>query len=184
MVPTRPRISNSACAPSFFDKKLSTNLSVFQIDWDGIQLSGTTLNGGIGITSNGGKARNRGFDFSFNAKVTDRFSLRGNYSYLDAKLTQDVPQLLQIRNSLDPRFRPKFSEVDVFAGDRLPGSAKHSGALSATYALPTGDNETIFNWTATYTGDILTRVGQRALWRKAAGLCAQPGVDDLSHAGV
>ncbi len=123
----------------FFDNKLTTNLSVFQVDWDGIQLGGTTLNGGIGITVNGGKARNRGFDFSFNGRITDRFTIRGNYSYLDANLTQDVPELLQIRNSKDPRFRPKFSEVDVFAGDRLPGSAKHSGALSATYALPLGE---------------------------------------------
>ncbi len=154
---------------AFFDKKLSTNLSVFQVDWDGIQLGGTTLNGGIGITVNGGKARNRGFDFSFNGQITDRFSVRGNYSYLDAKLTQDVPELLQIRNSLNPKNRPKFSEVDVFAGDRLPGSARHSGALSATYALPVGDNETIFNWTATYTGDILTRVGQRAFGEKLPG---------------
>jgi outer membrane receptor protein involved in Fe transport len=154
---------------AFFEKKLSTNLSVFQVDWDGIQLGGTTLNGGIGITTNGGSARNRGFDFSFNGQITDRLSVRGNYSYLDAKLTQDVPELLQIRNSLDPRFRPKFSEVGVLAGDRLPGSARHSGALSATYTLPTGANETILNWTATYTGDILTRVGQRAFGEKLPG---------------
>jgi outer membrane receptor protein involved in Fe transport len=154
---------------SLFDSRLNLNLSVFQIDWDGIQLSGTTLNGGIGITTNGGKARNRGFDVSFNARVTDRFVLRGNYSYLDAKLTQDVPELLQIRNSLNERFRPKFSEVDVFAGDRLPGSAQHTGSLAATYTLPTGENETIFNWTATYIGDILTRVGQRGFGEKLPG---------------
>lgn len=154
---------------SFFDKKLTTNISIFQVNWDGIQLGGTTLNGGIGITSNGGKARNRGFDVSFNAQVTDRFSLRGNYSFLDAKLTQDVPDLLQIRNSKVASFRPKFSEVDVLAGDRLPGSARNSGALSATYVLPVGEAETIFNWTATYTGDILTRVGQRAFGEKLPG---------------
>jgi outer membrane receptor protein involved in Fe transport len=146
----------------FFGNRLTTNLSVFQIDWNGIQLSGTTLNGAIGITVNGGRARNRGADFSFNAQVTNRFALRGNYSYLDARLTEDVPDLLQIRNSQVGSFRPKFSNLDVFAGDRLPGSARHSGALSATYALPTGENETIFNWTATYIGDILTRVGGRA----------------------
>jgi iron complex outermembrane receptor protein len=149
-----------------FDNRVNATLSIFQVNWDGIQLGGSTLNGGIGITTNGGKARNRGFDFSYTAKVTDRFSLRGNYSYLDAKLTEDVPELLQIRNSLDPRFRPKFSEVDVVAGDRLPGSSKNSGAVSATYALPMGDNETIFNWTATYTGSILTRVGARGFGEK------------------
>jgi outer membrane receptor protein involved in Fe transport len=153
----------------FFGNKLTANLSVFQVDWDGIQLRGQTLNGAIGITTNGGAARNRGLDLSFNGQITDRFSVRGNYSYLDARLTEDVPDLLQIRNSLNPAFRPKFSLVDVLAGDRLPGSARHTGALAATYVLPTGENETIFNWTATYIGDILTRVGQRGFGERLPG---------------
>jgi iron complex outermembrane recepter protein len=154
---------------SLFDKRFSFNLSVFQVKWDGIQLSGQTINGAIGIIVNGGTATNRGVDFSFNANVTDRFALRGNYSYLDAKLTQDVPDLLQIRNSIVSRFRPKFGKVDVLAGDRLPGSAMHSGALSATYTLPVGDNKAIFDWTATYIGDILTRVGGRGAGEKLPG---------------
>jgi iron complex outermembrane recepter protein len=152
-----------------FDNKLSGNFSVFQVKWDGIQLSGQTINGAVGIVTNGGRARNRGFDFSFNAKITDRFTLRGNYSYLDAELTQDVPGLLQIRNSLNPAARPKFRKIDVLAGDRLPGSAKNSGALSAAYTLPVGENKVIFDWTATYTGNILTRVGGRAGGEKLPG---------------
>lgn len=153
----------------FFGNRLTTNLSLFQIDWDGIQLAGTTINGAIGITVNGGTARNRGFDFSFNAQVTDRFSLRGNYSYLDAKLTEGVPDLLQIRTSQVASVRPKFSNLDVFAGDRLPGSARNSGSIAANYVLPTGDNETVFNWTATYIGNILTRVGARAFGETLPG---------------
>ncbi len=167
--PDKTRNIEFGLRAGLFGNRLTTNFSVFQVDWTGIQLSGSTIYGGIGILTNGGAARNRGFDVSFNARVTDRFSLRGNYSYLDAKLTEDVTSLLQIRNSQDPRFRPKFSNIDVFAGDRLPGSTKHSGALSATYTLPVGDNETIFNWTATYTGDILTRVGGRGFGEKLPG---------------
>jgi outer membrane receptor protein involved in Fe transport len=154
---------------ALFDKRLSFNLSVFQVWWDGIQLASQTINGAVGITANGGKATNRGVDFSFNAKVTDRFALRGNYSYLDAKLTEDVPNLLGVRNSLNPSNRPKFSNVSVFSGDRLPGSAAHSGAISATYTLPMGDNKALFDWTATYVGDILTRVGGRAGGEKLPG---------------
>jgi len=167
--PDKTRNMELGLRASLFDKRLSANLAVFQVNWDGIQLGGTTLNGGIGITTNGGTARNRGFDFSFNGQITDRFSVRGNYSYLDARLTQDVPELLQIRNSLNERNRPKFSEVGVLAGDRLPGSARHTGALAATYAVPVGANEALFNWTATYIGDILTRVGQRAFGEKLPG---------------
>jgi iron complex outermembrane receptor protein len=147
---------------SGFDKKLSVNLSVFQVNWDGIQLASATQFGGIGILTNGGTARNRGFDFSFTAQITPEFSLRGNYSYLDAQLTSDVPSLLQIRNSQVASFRPKFSRVGVFDGDRLPGSARHSGSLAADYVVPAGeDGEVRFNWTATYTGSILSRVGNR-----------------------
>lgn len=147
---------------SGFDKKLSVNLSVFQVNWDGIQLASATEFGGIGILTNGGAARNRGFDFSFRAQITPEFSLRGNYSYLDAQLTADVPNLLQIRNSQVASVRPKFVRVGVFDGDRLPGSAKHSGSFAADYVVPVGDNgEVKFNWTATYTGNILSRVGNR-----------------------
>jgi outer membrane receptor protein involved in Fe transport len=152
------------------NNKLTVNLSIFQVNWDGIQLSSATQFGGIGILTNGGTARNRGFDFSFNAQVTSNFSLRGNYSYLDAKLTSDVPDLLQIRNSQVPSFRPKFSRVDVFAGDRLPGSAMHSGSLSANYLVPVGNEDELnLNWTATYTGNILTRIGERGFGETLPG---------------
>lgn len=137
---------------SVLDGRLNTSLSVFKLWWDGIQLGSSTVNGNIGITANGGKAESKGVDFTFSARVTDQFTLRGNYSYLDAKLTEDVPGLLQ----------PRTGSGDVFAGDRLPGSAKNSGALAAIYTIPMGDNELKLNWTATYTGGILTSPGARA----------------------
>lgn len=145
-----------------FENRLNMNLSVFQVNWDGIQLASATQFGGIGILTNGGTARNRGLDYSFNAQITPEFSLRGNYSYLDAQLTSDVPSLLQIRNSQVASVRPKFVRVGVFDGDRLPGSAKHSGSLAADYRTPVGENGEInFNWTSTYTGNIFSRVGNR-----------------------
>lgn len=134
-----------------FDRRLSTSVSVFQVKWDGIQLSSQTVNGAIGITANGGKAKSQGVDFTFNARVTDQFTVRGNYSYLDAKLTEDVPGLLSTATG----------DADLFSGDRLPGSAKNSGAASAVYTLPMGENDLRLNWTATYTGGILTRPGAR-----------------------
>lgn len=152
------------------NNKVTVNLSIFQVNWDGIQLASATQFGGIGILTNGGTARNRGFDMSFNAQITSQFSLRGNYSYLDAELTSDVPDLLQIRNSQVASFRPKFSRVDVFAGDRLPGSAMHSGSLAANYLMPVGDEDELnLNWTATYTGNILTRVGERGFGETLPG---------------
>ncbi|MGW8203956.1 TonB-dependent receptor [Sphingomonas bisphenolicum] len=134
-----------------FDRRLSTSISVFQIKWDGIQLASQTVNGAIGITANGGKAKSQGVDFTFNARITDQFTVRGNYSYLDAKLTEDVPGLLSTATG----------SADLFSGDRLPGSAKNSGAASAVYTMPMGDNDLRLSWTATYTGGILTRPGAR-----------------------
>ncbi len=137
---------------SLFGGRLTGTLSVFQVKWDGIQLGSQTVNGQIGITANAGKARSRGVDFSFNARVTDQFTLRGNYSYLDAKLTEDAPDLLS----------PYSGSGSVYAGDRLPGSTKHSGAIAGTYTVPMGDNALALNWTATYTGNRLTSPGGRA----------------------
>lgn len=134
-----------------FDRRLSTSISVFQIKWDGIQLASQTVNGAIGITANGGKAKSQGVDFTFNARITDQFTVRGNYSYLDAKLREDVPGLLSTATG----------SADLFSGDRLPGSAKNSGAASAVYTMPMGDNDLRLSWTATYTGGILTRPGAR-----------------------
>lgn len=138
---------------SLFDNRFNFSLSAFHIEWDGIQLAGQTANGAIGITVNGGAAVSDGADFSFTAEPFDGFNIRGNYSYLDAHLTQDVPQLLSVQGG---------DLVDVLDGDRLPGSTKNSGALGATYEMLVGDNALTFGWTATYTGGIYTRPGLRA----------------------
>lgn len=134
------------------DNKLNFSLSAFHIDWDGIQLAGQTYYGAIGITVNGGKAVSKGIDFSFEARPIDGLSIRGNYSYLDAHLTEGVPELLSTHDGL----------VDAEVGDRLPGSAKNKGAIGVNYDMPVGDNNLVFGWTATYTGEILSRVGARA----------------------
>lgn len=135
-----------------FDRKLSMSLSAFKIKWNGIQLDGQTVNGAIGIITNGGAAESKGIDFSFDARPIEGLSIRGNYSYLDAKLTEDVPALLSVQGG---------DLVDVFAGDRLPGSTKNSGAIGVTYELPMGDNALVLGWTTTYSGGIYSRPGLR-----------------------
>lgn len=136
-----------------FDRKLSMSLSAYRIKWNGIQLDGQTVNGAIGITVNGGAAVSKGIDFSFDARPIPGLSIRGNYSYTDAKLTEDVPELLSVAGG---------DLVGVFAGDRLPGSTKNSGALGVSYDLPVGENVVTLGWTTTYTGGIYSRPGLRA----------------------
>ncbi|WP_226017976.1 TonB-dependent receptor [Novosphingobium sp. FKTRR1] len=137
---------------TLFGGKLRGNLSIFKVDWDGIQLDGLTTNGAIGITVNGGKAISQGVELNFTAKPVRGLTINGSYSYTDAHLTEDVPGLLKFRHG----------EEDAKAGDRLPGSTKNSGSIGVTYEHEVGLDQTITaNWTTSYTGDILSRVGAR-----------------------
>jgi len=147
-----------------FDRKLTFNFNIFQIKWDGIQVRSATLNGIVGITVNGGKAKSEGFETSFQLRPLDGLSIQGTYSYVDAKLTEDVPAIIAVN---DPAgiYPSTPIQLDALAGDRLPGSAKHSGSLGATYAHPFMDGDIVANWTATYRGSVVTRLG----WDRAYG---------------
>ncbi|MBO9604135.1 MAG: TonB-dependent receptor [Novosphingobium sp.] len=158
-----------------FDRKLSFNFDVFHINWDGIQVDSATYYGVTGITVNGGKALSKGFETSFEFRPIPRLSIQGTYSYVDAHLTEDVPGIVTIRtipgyygpykSKSHPEYPAKFTQLDALAGDRLPGSAKNSGSLGATYTMPFLDGDLISNWTATYRGDVVSRLG----WDRAYG---------------
>jgi outer membrane receptor protein involved in Fe transport len=152
-----------------FDRKLTFNFDVFQIKWQGIQVASATYYGVTGITVNGGAAKSQGFETSFQVKPVSRLSIQGSYSYTDAKLTEDVPGIVTIRTLLDyygpykskkhPEYPAKFTQLAALDGDRLPGSAKNSGALGVTYTMPMLDGDLIANWTATYRGSVVSRLG-------------------------
>jgi len=147
---------------TLFGGKLQTTIAGYHIKWDGIQLASQTQFGVAGITANGGSAVSKGIEATFNARPVDGLSLTGSYSYNDAKLTQDVIGLLTIRNQ-NLRARPKNIRVDVLSGDRLPGTARHTGSLGMTYDAPVGEDAVLStNITATYQGEVLSRVGARA----------------------
>ena len=137
---------------------------MFQIKWDGIQTDSATLNGIVGITVNGGKAKSEGFETSFVWLPIEGLSLQGTYSYVDARLTQDVPGIIAV-NDPPATYPSDPILLDARSGDRLPGSSRHSGSLGATYTYPVGDAKIVTNWTATYRGNVVTRIG----WDRAFG---------------
>jgi iron complex outermembrane receptor protein len=147
-----------------FDRKLSFNVNAFQIKWQGIQVDSATVNGIVGITVNGGAAKSQGFETSFQLKPIPELSIQGIYSYTDAKLTEDVPGILTIRETPGD-YSNRFVQLDALDDDRLPGSAKNSGSLGATYTMPMKDGAIIANWTATYRGNVVSRLG----WDRAYG---------------
>jgi len=139
-----------------FDGKVRGSLAVFHIDWDGIQVPGNAVNGASGITVNGSTAVSQGVELSFVAKPTPALTINGSYSYTDAHLTGDIKDLIAYGIG-------GAAKTDALSGDRLAGAPMHSGALGVTYELPvnpTGDTLAL-NWTATYTGDIYSRIGLR-----------------------
>jgi len=147
-----------------FERMLSFNFNVFQIDWEGLQIASATLNGITGITVNGGGARSKGFETSFELRPVPELTIQGTYSYLDAKLTDDAADIIAV-NDPPGQYPSAPIQLDALAGDRLPGSAKNSGSLGATYTTPFMVGDLIANWTATYRGNVVSRLG----WERAYG---------------
>lgn len=147
-----------------FDRMLTFNFDVFRIDWQGIQVASATLNGITGITVNGSEARSEGFETSFEIRPVAELSIQGTYSYTDAKLTEVAPGIIPV-NSPPGVYPTAPIKLDALAGDRLPGSAKNSGSLGATYTTPVWDGDIVANWTATYRGSVVSRLG----WDRAFG---------------
>lgn len=150
--PDKTRNMEIGVRASLFDKRLQFTVDAYRVTWSGVQVPSQTVNGAVGITTNAGAAESKGIEFSGTFKVLPRLSVQGTYSYIDARLTEDVVGLVVSQGV----------RYDAADGDRLPGSARHSGSaqLTYTYPLPHG-GEIEANWAATYTGDIYSRVGLR-----------------------
>lgn len=131
------------------DGRLSLTGSIYHIDWKDVQVSSRTVNGAVGITANAAKARSQGFEFAFNGRLTENITVNGNYSYNDVKLTSDAPKVVD-------------GAFDVFDGDRLPGTPKHSGAAAVNYNRDIAYGlELNAGWTVVYTGEIYSKIGLR-----------------------
>ncbi|MEI6485674.1 MAG: TonB-dependent receptor [Sphingomonadales bacterium] len=142
---------------TFFDNRLTINADVFHIVWSGLQVGSQTVNGAVGITTNAGAAVSKGFEFSGSARLTNNLTLSGTYAYVDAHLTQDAPGLV-VRSGADG------SSFTAKAGDRLPGSQKNSGTLTATWKKDIGDDTNLaINWGLIYHGNQFSKVGNRGL---------------------
>lgn len=123
--------------------KATYEAAVFQIDWDDIQLLTTDVVSQLTYYTNGSTARSRGVELSGRWAPVRGLSIEAAGTYLDAKLT-------------DP-LRPPASAAPIYGakGDRLPGSAKISGSLSAEYNWAIGE---VYS---AYVGGGLAYVGNR-----------------------
>jgi iron complex outermembrane recepter protein len=95
------------------DGRLSIDIAAFHVDWKDIQLFERV--NGIGLNTNGGKARSQGVEWTFAYVPVHGLTLGWTGAYTDAKLTEDAP------------------EVNGKNGDPLPYAPKWSTALDGEF---------------------------------------------------
>lgn len=93
------------------DRKLSLTVAAFRMDWKDIPVSVQYPSCAYVTTANAGKARSEGFEVQANIALTDNFRVDIGGSWVDARLTRDVPT----QGFLD--------------GDRLPGGPKFNASI-------------------------------------------------------
>ena len=143
---------------TLLDGSLLLNGALYYIDWADPQLGSATVNANLPITVNGEGARSRGVELSADWRPTDRINIKGNFSYIDSELTDDVPDL--IRTITPPGFVSGFE--DGIAGDRLPGSPETQFSIFGAYSFPLDSGDTVrFNASYAWQSDVLSRTGAR-----------------------
>lgn len=125
---------------NFLNNRLQLNGSIYFIDWSNIQVARQAIADDGNIFSyrgNGGGAEVKGIELELAAHPSDGLSIGGGLSYMDAKLTKDMP----------------LAREGV-TGDRIPYSPEISGNLNARYERPLFDGSMGFvagDWS--YYGD-------------------------------
>lgn len=98
---------------TLLQNRMQINASVFRINWEGMPV--VAIFDFCGTTLNAGKAVSQGMEFETTYQISDSLLLNFGASYVQAELTEDVPQL----NGVD--------------GDRLPGSPEYNFSLGMQY---------------------------------------------------
>ena len=93
--------------------RVTYSLSAFYIDWSSIQLP--LIVNGLTFRGNNGTAESKGFEASGMFMPVDGLTLGGSLSYTDARITSDEPSL------------------GAVPGDRMAGTPRWSGSLTADY---------------------------------------------------
>lgn len=101
---------------SLFERRLAFDVALFNIDWSDLQVR-LFRPDDLSYGTNAGRARLRGLEFSGSWRATDQLDLGLNYTFLDAKLTEDLLE----------------AAVPLRKGQQLPGSSKHQLSSTATW---------------------------------------------------
>ncbi|WP_421729560.1 TonB-dependent receptor [Brevundimonas sp.] len=121
---------------NFLDRRLTVNASIYQIDWDDMQINAQASAGAWNFITNAGASRMRGLELEAAARPMPGLDLTANFAYIDAELTED-----QVNSSII------LTANAGRKGDRIVGIPEESGAFSAAY-----------RWSLTQAFDGMARV--------------------------
>ncbi len=142
----------------WLDRRLTLNGAVFLVEWTDPQVASATENGLIPITKNGEAAESVGLELDFRFKMTPDLTIRGNYSYAKAELTETTLNLIPSINP--PGFQSTITYENGEPGDRLPGAPENEGSLYIEYSAPPIAGLNVdFAYGFSAIDDVLTRTG-------------------------
>jgi outer membrane receptor protein involved in Fe transport len=107
--------------------KVTTDLTLFYLDWTDIQLEAQFLDPRVGLINavfNTGKARSVGAEFSMMAQITRGLSFMTGIMWNEAEITEDTPPLINLETGL-PEVVP--------AGSKLPNTPSWSTSATLQY---------------------------------------------------
>ena len=104
----------------WFDKKLTLNADYYHMDWNDIQVQGSTPDGLFRFTTNAGQAAVDGVELEMSGRPMRGLTLGATYGWTFARLTKSEP------------VNPGLTESG-YAGDRLPNVPSQSLNLSGDY---------------------------------------------------
>lgn len=107
-------------------RRLNLGISLFQIDWQGIQQPLTLPNCGFSYTDNLGAARSRGFEWEVEARPLPRLHLKTALGFVDARFRKTVSAGERV--------------VIAARGDRVPYVPRWTARFAANYELPLRDD--------------------------------------------
>jgi len=145
---------------SWLGNRLHFNAAIFNIDWDDAQVSSTTQNGAVTITTNAASANSKGIELSTRAMLGDSVTTYMTYSYAKAELTEAAPNLFGAISAPGTELQNYYDGAD---GDRLPGSPEHQFSLGLDYETEVlGGKLLNISYGLTVQSDVYTKVGLKA----------------------
>ncbi len=125
---------------ALLDRRLAIDAAVFRMEWSGLPVDVRPPLCIANYAANAGGARSRGVEVQANFLVTNALRVDIGGSYIDARLTEDVPA------------------QGFFADDRLPGTPKVNGNLGLQYEFDVAGRTAFVRADAIYMGSFFGNV--------------------------